>query len=54
MSSELYKKASAQAGPQTGGEGPSGGPSAGAETEKKDADVVDAEFEMVDEDKKKS
>jgi molecular chaperone DnaK len=56
VSSELYKKASAQAGPQPG---PSqGGPSAGAEAEdqgeKKDADVVDAEFEMVDEDKKKN
>jgi molecular chaperone DnaK len=45
VSSELYKKASAQAGPAEG-------PAAGAE--KKDSDVVDAEFEMVDEDKKKS
>ena len=45
-----YKKASAQAGPQRG---PSEGPTAGAEGEKKDSDVVDAEFEMVDEDKKK-
>jgi molecular chaperone DnaK len=54
VSSELYKKASAQAGPQPG---PSqGGPSAEAEAggEKKDSDVVDAEFEMVDEDKKKN
>jgi molecular chaperone DnaK len=49
VSAELYKKASAQAGPQPE---PSEGPSAGAE--KKDSDVVDAEFEMVDEDKKKS
>jgi molecular chaperone DnaK len=48
VSSELYKKASAQAEPPPG---PSAGP---AETEKKDSDVVDAEFEMVDEDKKKS
>jgi molecular chaperone DnaK len=53
VSSELYKKASAQAGPEPG---PSQGPSAGAEAggEKKDSDVVDAEFEMVDEDKKKN
>jgi len=49
VSSELYKKASAQAEPQPG---PSEGPAGGAE--KKDSDVVDAEFEMVDEDKKKS
>ena len=49
VSSELYKKASAQAEPQPG---PSEGSS--AEAEKKDPDVVDAEFEMVDEDKKKS
>jgi molecular chaperone DnaK len=49
VSSELYKKASAQAEPQPGSsEGPAGG------AEKKDSDVVDAEFEMVDEDKKKS
>ena len=49
VSSELYKKASTQAEP------PPPEPSAGpAETEKKDSDVVDAEFEMVDEDKKKS
>ena len=53
VSSELYKKASAQPGPQPG---PSQGPSsrAEAEPEKKDSDVVDAEFEMVDEDKKKN
>jgi molecular chaperone DnaK len=53
VSSELYKKASAQAGSQPG---PSEGPSDRAEagSEKKDADVVDAEFEMVDEDKKKN
>ena len=53
VSSELYKKASAQAGPQPE---PSQGPSGQAEagSEKKDADVVDAEFEMVDEDKKKN
>jgi molecular chaperone DnaK len=53
VSSELYKKASAQPGPQPG---PSQEPSsrAEAEPEKKDSDVVDAEFEMVDEDKKKN
>jgi len=33
---------------------PSEGPTAGAEGEKKDSDVADAEFEMVDEDKKKN
>ncbi|HEU4678997.1 MAG TPA: Hsp70 family protein, partial [Terrimicrobiaceae bacterium] len=49
VSAELYKKASAQAEPKPG---PSAGPS--GEAEKKDSDVVDAEFEMVDEDKKKS
>jgi molecular chaperone DnaK len=53
VSSELYKKASAQAGSQPGtSEGPSGRAEAGSE--KKDSDVVDAEFEMVDEDKKKN
>jgi hypothetical protein len=44
-----YKKHPRQTGPQPG---PTEGPSSGAE--KKDSDVVDAEFEMVDEDKKKS
>lgn len=50
VSSELYKQAAAQGGTQaqTAG-GPSAEPSG-----KKDSDVVDAEFEMVDEDKKKS
>ena len=51
VSSELYKKAAAQAEPQPG---PSGEKVHPPETEKKDSDVVDAEFEMVDEDKKKS
>ena len=51
VSAELYKKASAQAGPQPEAEGGAGGPQPEA---KKDADVVDAEFEMVDEDKKKN
>ena len=54
VSSELYKQASAQQAPPPpeGGEaGP--GPEAGAGGEaKKEGDVVDAEFEMVDEDKK--
>jgi len=54
ISEELYKAAAAQAGgPQPGAEGAAGaGPQ--AEAPKKDADVVDAEFEMVDEDKKKN
>jgi molecular chaperone DnaK len=49
VSAELYKQASASQ--QAGGAQP--GPEAAAQSEKKDADVVDAEFEMVDEDKKK-
>ncbi len=51
VSSELYKKASAQTEPQPG---PSEGEVHPPGAEKKDSDVVDAEFEMVDEDKKKS
>ncbi len=51
VSAELYKKASAQAGPQPEADGGAAGPQPEA---KKDADVVDAEFEMVDEDKKKN
>ena len=59
ISAELYKQASAQAGPQPG---PQPGPEAGGRpgTEQgagkrggADGDVVDAEFEVVDEDKKK-
>jgi molecular chaperone DnaK len=49
ISAELYKQASASQ--QAGGAQP--GPEAAAQSEKKDSDVVDAEFEMVDEDKKK-
>ncbi|MGH8048773.1 MAG: molecular chaperone DnaK, partial [Chthoniobacterales bacterium] len=51
VSEELYKQAAAgaQAGP---GPEASAGPES-AEPKKADADVVDAEFEMVDEDKKK-
>ena len=49
-SAELYKKAAeSQAGPQPGADAAEPPPAA-----KKDADVVDAEFEMVDEDKKKN
>jgi molecular chaperone DnaK len=51
VSEELYKQAAAGAqagpGPEAAAEEPSPG------SAKKDADVVDAEFEMVDEDKKK-
>src|SRR5213596_1614207 len=59
VSAELYKQASAGAGPQAG---PQPGPEAGGRpgTEQgagkrggADGDVVDAEFEVVDEDKKK-
>jgi molecular chaperone DnaK len=57
VSAELYKQASAQAqGPQGG---PQPGPQAGGRPEPKqepkrgNGDVVDAEFEVVDEDKKK-
>jgi molecular chaperone DnaK len=54
ISAELYKNAAAQqAGPQPGPEAAGAGAAPQSET-KKDADVVDAEFEMVDEDKKKS
>ncbi len=50
ISAELYKQAAAEAGPtEAGGASPEGEPT--SET-KKDNDVVDAEFEMVDEDKK--
>src|SRR5882724_3178268 len=61
VSAELYKQASAQAGGPAG----SGGRQAGPETQARpgaeegagarggDGDVVDAEFEVVDEDKKK-
>ena len=53
ISAELYKNASAQqGGPQPGPEGSAG--AAPQDEPKKDADVVDAEFEMVDEDKKKN
>ena len=53
VSSELYKQASAQQAPPPpqGAAGPGPEAAAGAEP-KKEGDVVDAEFEMVDEDKK--
>ncbi len=54
VSSELYKQASAQQAPPPPQGGPAGpGPEASAGGAQKEGDVVDAEFEMVDEDKKK-
>ncbi len=58
ISAELYKQASAQAGPQPGPRpGPETGARPGAEQgagkRGGNGDVVDAEFEVVDEDKKK-
>ena len=56
ISAELYKQASAQAGPRPGPQpGPEAQPGGGAEegAGKSDGDVVDAEFEVVDENKKK-
>jgi molecular chaperone DnaK len=57
ISAELYKQAASQkAGPQpedpTGSSGPSG--TTGGSTAKPDDNVVDADFEVVDDDKKKS
>jgi len=54
-SEEIYKNAAAQAGAAGGAAGPEpqAGPEAGAAQPKKEGDVVDAEFEVVDEDKKK-
>ena len=59
VSAELYKQASAQAGPGPQAGGPQPGPQAGGRPETSEqrkrgnGDVVDAEFEVVDEDKKK-
>jgi molecular chaperone DnaK len=58
VSAELYKQASAgqgaQAGPQPGPEaGARPGAEEGAGARRGEGDVVDAEFEVVDEDKKK-
>ncbi|MDB6174329.1 MAG: dnaK [Chthoniobacteraceae bacterium] len=53
VSEELYKNAAAGAGESgAAGPGPQPGPDAGGER-KQQGDVVDAEFEVVDEDKKK-
>ncbi len=57
VSADLYKQASAQAGPRPG-PGPEAQPRPGAEegagpAKRGEGDVVDAEFEVVDEDKKK-
>jgi molecular chaperone DnaK len=53
-SEEMYKQAAASGGGAgaEGGAGPQGA-EAGGEAPKKDGDVVDAEFEVVDENKKK-
>ena len=59
VSAELYKQASAQAGPHPGPQpGPEAQPGGGAEEgagppKRGEGDVVDAEFEVVDENKKK-
>jgi molecular chaperone DnaK len=58
ISAELYKQASAQAGPQGGPTPPEAGaqgsrPQASEQPKRDGSDVVDAEFEVVDEDKKK-
>src|SRR6266511_2782174 len=58
VSADLYKQASAQAGPRPGPAGPEAQPRGGAEegtgpAKRGEGDVVDAEFEVVDEDKKK-
>ena len=57
-SEEMYKQAAAAGqagagGPGPEGEGPQGGGSGGGSAKKDTGDVVDAEFEVVDEDKKK-
>lgn len=52
VSSELYKQASAQQAPPPQGAAEPGPEAAAGEEPKKEGDVVDAEFEMVDEDKK--
>jgi molecular chaperone DnaK len=55
VSEELYKQAAASAGAAGAGEhaGPQPGASDAGTAKKTDGDVVDAEFEVVDEDKKK-
>ena len=53
VSEEMYKAASAQAGAAGAEHEHAAGSDAGAAKPKKEGDVVDAEFEVVDEDKKK-
>jgi molecular chaperone DnaK len=53
VSSEIYSKAREKGAPGAGGAQPSQEQTTGAKTGKKEGDVVDADFEMVDEDKKK-
>jgi molecular chaperone DnaK len=62
VSSDIYAKAREKSGAAAGGAGPGPqpgpqpGPEAGPEAKKsggKEGDVVDADFEMVDDDKKK-
>ena len=52
VSAELYKQAAASAQAQPGATEQPGEPSTGGAAPKPEGDVVDAEFEMVDEDKK--
>jgi molecular chaperone DnaK len=52
ISAELYKQAASQTSPQTGGGAPRSAEERG--TTGRDDNVVDADFEVVDEDKKKS
>jgi molecular chaperone DnaK (HSP70) len=53
ISAELYKQAASQTGGQTGGDAARSTAESGT-TGKRDDNVVDADFEVVDEDKKKS
>ena len=52
ISEELYKNAAASAGPEAGSPGPEAAASDAGSAKKPDGDVVDAEFEVVDEKKK--
>ena len=56
LSAKLYEQASADAGAQTAGgeQGPMGGAAPGPEPQESTDDVVDAEFEVKDDDKKES
>ena len=53
VSEDLYKQAAASSGPSGSADGPEAGGSEDASAKKAEGDVVDAEFEVVDEDKKK-